>query len=246
MSSEGPTSVFGKGFVSCGAVCAVSVERPCCIPMRMPLSVGCTITGRSLVGSPPIVGCTILPEPLRTVITKSAVCVSRTGVNRPHFISAFSTSSWAVLFARGEVAEIPASGSMSIKTVRALRTKAGSKFFFLLPAIASEVNTRTIKSRTRTRTNITASMRRTHVSIVVRDGEVGQALFHLSPKHLGQLLVLSETDDPYPRPHALNPAAIFPVPTTRGAPPTSAFPWVGLSAALTQILGKPLVRPVRP
>jgi len=50
-----------------GAGCVEPGWRPFCPPSRMPLSVGCTTTGRSLVGRPPMVGWTIFPDPFRTM-----------------------------------------------------------------------------------------------------------------------------------------------------------------------------------
>lgn len=98
-----------------------SGDRPFCPPIRIPVSVGCTITGRSFVGIPPTVGCTSFPEPLRRHHQIRGLHVHHR-FKPPHFISAFSTSSCAVLLACGDVIEIPASGSISTNIVRAFST----------------------------------------------------------------------------------------------------------------------------
>src|ERR1035441_5292215 len=51
--------------------------------MRMVLSVDCPTPGRLSIGPPLIVGCPILPEPVRTAITRSDSAPSMTGRNRP-------------------------------------------------------------------------------------------------------------------------------------------------------------------
>jgi hypothetical protein len=117
------------------------------------------VTGRSFVGNLPIVPCATLPDPLRTVITKSPDCMSSTGLRRPHFIRAFSTSSRAVLFARGASGEVPACGSMSTKTVCALVTAAGNTCFFLFPAMAGEQQARINGRRMHRCRSIIASFR---------------------------------------------------------------------------------------
>src|SRR5215472_33876 len=158
MSSDMPASICGAGCVSCGAGSAEPGGRALWPPIRPPLSVGCTITGRSFVGSPPIVGWTILPEPFRTTTTRSASPAFIAIRNRPHFISAFSTSSRAFWFAMGEVSDVPASGSINTNTVSALRTYAGRTGFLSPPAKASEVDRARIAATRRKRMNIRASL----------------------------------------------------------------------------------------
>src|SRR5215467_14501577 len=158
MSSDMPASICGAGCVSCGAGSVEPGGRPLWPPIRPPLSVGCTITGRLLVGSPPIVGWTIFPDPFRTTTTRSATPAFIAIRNRPHFISAFSTSSRAFWLAIGEVVDVPASGSISTNTVSARRTYSGRTGFLSPPAKANEVDRTRIAATRRIRMNIRASL----------------------------------------------------------------------------------------
>src|SRR3984957_12076170 len=75
-------------------------------------------------------------------------------------MKAFSTSSCAVLLARGSLREVPASGAMTTKIVRALRVQAGTCAVFLATATERESAERKIaRSATRRRIVMEASIR---------------------------------------------------------------------------------------
>src|SRR6185369_11596886 len=92
--------------------------------------------GRWFGSLPAIVG--LRPRPLRTEITRSAVEGSITTLNRPHFVSACSTSDWASRFSPGLASGTSEPGLTMTATVSALRIMAGSELLLLSLAGANE------------------------------------------------------------------------------------------------------------
>src|SRR5580693_2024342 len=141
--------------------------------MRIVLSVPCTITGRSFGDCPATVGFIACLSPFRTTMTRSAWLIVTVGFSRPHSISAFSTSSRAVLLPPGSFTGIAVSGSIITKTVCEFKTACGSALFFFAqispaPNVQAARTTTVVPAIAFTRFVISTSRRGPHVTLSLR------------------------------------------------------------------------------
>src|ERR1700752_5306607 len=134
----------------------------------MLLSVPCATPGRLSIGPPLMVGCIILPEPVRTAITKSDSSPSSTGRSRPHSIRAFSTFWRAVAFAIGLSTGSPAPGLTTTRTVLALNTYSGRDDFFLSFAFAGTANRAAKRISAKRRAVMGASVTSEYAAIILK------------------------------------------------------------------------------